>query len=82
MWILLKATLLQVWKELLVVGTIAGGVLLVLFKARDAGRQAERNESLQKTMKVVRERNEIRRDIVVVDDAEHQRLREKWTERD
>lgn len=81
MWAVIKATLLQVWKELLVYGAIAGVIALVVLKLRDSGRQAEQNESLKKTIKVVRERDEIRNTVAGSDDAEYQRLRDKWTER-
>lgn len=61
---------------------IAIAVVLLLLGVRNAGRQAERVESLQKTLKAVRTRDEIEADIDGMGDADLKRLRDKWMLRD
>lgn len=74
----LKSNLLRVVGVLSIVFT----VLVVLLGARKAGRQAEKLERVQATLKAVEIRNEVERHVDTSDDAERKRLRLKWTRSD
>ena len=67
-----------VWAYIAAAIAVAG----VLLSVRNAGRQAERIENLQSTMKAVRQKNAIENHIAGADSNERKRLRAKWMRRD
>lgn len=66
------------WLSILKYASIAGAVLLVVFKIRQSGRDAERVENMKETLSHVKIRDAIERDVNRNDNAT-ERLRAKWT---
>jgi hypothetical protein len=67
-----------VWAYIALAIAVAG----VLLGVRNAGRQAERIQNLQSTMKAVMGKNAIENHIAGADSNERKRLRAKWMRRD
>lgn len=66
------------WLSIAKYAAIAGGVLLLVFKIRQSGRDAERVENMKEVLEHVEIRDAIERDINRDDNAT-KRLRERWT---
>ena len=66
------------WLGIVKWGAIMGSVLLVIFKIRQSGKDAVRNETMVETLRGVRERDKIKDNIAKSDNANRKRLREKW----
>lgn len=61
---------------------IAIAVAAVLFGVRNAGKQAERVANMKATLKAIEVKNEINDTIDRANDADLERLRERWTRPD
>lgn len=66
------------WLSILKYASIAGAVLLVVFKIRQSGRDAERVENMERVQEYVEIRNAVERDVNRNDNAT-ERLRAKWS---
>lgn len=66
------------WMGVIKWGAIVGGILLVLFKVRQSGKDAVQNENIKETLEGVKVRDKIKDNIVTADDVERKRLRKKW----
>ena len=58
---------------------IIGGVLVILFKARQSGREVEKHKAMRDTLKGVQIRDKIENNIIIANDDKYNKLREKWT---
>lgn len=59
---------------------IAAAVAAVLFRAHNAGRSAERVDSMRRTLKHTEERNAVEREVMRIGgDAAVERLHAKWS---
>lgn len=67
------------WQAILKWGSAAVGILFILFKVRQSGKDSINNKNLETTLKSVQERDEIEDNIKSADDNERNSLREKWT---
>lgn len=66
------------WLTIAKYAAIAGSILLIVFKIRQSGRDAERVENMEKVQEYVEIRNAVERDV----NREHnatERLRSKWS---
>lgn len=81
MWAVIKGFLSTHILKLIGYGAAILSVLAVLFGARQAGKNAEKVSNYERTLKVVRKKNETENAVDSADDAERQRLRAKWTRR-
>lgn len=66
------------WLSILKYVSIAGAIMLVVFKIRQSGRDAERVENMKETLSHVKIRDAIERDVNRNDNAT-ERLRAKWS---
>lgn len=73
------AFLAPYWQRIALYGSIVLGVLLVLLKVRDSGREAERVENQRRVIDAIQKTKEIERSIRAAPPAERKRLRDKWT---
>ena len=72
------ALLKPFWLTIAKYAAIAGGILLIVFKIRQSGRDAERVENMKETLNHVKIRDAIERDVNRSDNATEQ-LRSKWS---
>ncbi len=68
-----------IWITLVKWGAIVGGILLILFKVRQSGKDIVRNENIKETLDGVEARDKVEDHIVASSDLERRRLRKKWT---
>lgn len=66
------------WLTIAKYAAIAGSILLIVFKIRQSGRDAERAENMKETLSHVKIRDAIERDVNRNDNAT-ERLRAKWS---
>jgi len=66
------------WLSIAKYASIAGGILLVVLKIRQSGRDAERVENMEEVLKHEQVRDAIERDVNRSNNAT-ERLRTKWT---
>lgn len=57
---------------------IVGAALLVLFKARQSGKESVRNENIKESLKGVKVRDKVENNVISAPDSERDRLRKKW----
>jgi hypothetical protein len=72
------ALLKPFWLTILKYASIAGAILLVVFKIRQSGRDAERVENIEKVQEYEQVRDAVERDVNRGDNAS-ERLRSKWS---
>ena len=68
-----------IWLPFIKFGALIFGILLVLLKVRQSGKQSEQQEQINKTLKEVQTRDKIEQDVNNSNDAEQLRLKDKWT---
>lgn len=66
------------WLSIAKYAALAGGILLLVFKIRQSGRDAERVENMEKVQKYEQIRDAVERDVNRSDNAT-ERLRAKWS---
>ena len=69
------------WLSIVKYAAIVGGILLVVFKIRQSGRDAERAENIEKVVENVQIRHDVERSVNSFDNASG-RLRKKWTRKE
>ena len=67
------------WIGIVKWGAIVGGILLVLLKVRQSGKDAVKKDALEKTLDGVMARDKIEDKVASAGNAERERLRKKWT---
>ncbi len=67
-----------IWVIFLKWGAIIGGILFVLFKARQSGKESVKNESIKATIEGVKVRDEIETDMSGLNADDIKRLHDKW----
>lgn len=69
----------KVFGYLIVAVAAIGAVVLVLARAFGAGKAAERADQAERLDTLRRQADEVRNDVDAADDADVDRLRDKWT---
>lgn len=69
------------WLSIAKYAAIAGGILLIVLKIRQSGRDAEHAENIEKVVENVQIRHDVERSVNSFDNASG-RLRGKWTRKE
>lgn len=67
------------WLQILKYGAVFTGVLLVLFKARQGGKQSAENAQSKEILRGAQERAKVENTINSASDAEYNGLYNKWS---
>ncbi len=67
------------WLQIIKYGGIVLGVILILFRARQSGKEAEEAKSMLETLKGLKTRDKIENNIANINDNKLNKLRSKWT---
>ena len=79
-WAAVKSFLAGSWQKLLVIGGVVLSVSLVLFRARNAGKESERIAQMERNARARETRRKIEREIYTSDGPSAvERLRERWS---
>ena len=76
---MISAWLSNIWAKVVFVGVFVGLLLLGVLKLIATGRKVERAEQLQRQSDIRRKADEVERTVDRADDAERERLRNRWT---
>lgn len=68
------------WRQIGLIGAVAFGILMVLLRARNAGRQAERQAQAERNVRARKTRKEIEREVRTSGGPTAvERLRSRWS---
>ncbi len=70
------------WLSILKYGSIAAGILFVLFKAKQSGKVTAENKQLSKTLNAVQARDKIETNLYNLSDARLDKLYQEHIKRD
>lgn len=75
---MLDILLRPIWSIIVKWGGVFVGVIFILFKSRQAGKDAERVDNLKATLKGMQKRDEVENTVTASNDSQYKRLRKKW----